>query len=58
MSKEILIRYGERKLIVETFHTTYPTVIDALRYKTNSILAKRIRHFAIHTLHGVVTDNH
>ena len=57
MSKEILIKHGNRKLIIEAFQTTYPTVIAALRFQTDSILAKRIRHFATNELGGVIIEH-
>lgn len=49
--KKINTEYGDAKKIMEVFGVTgYPTVRDALRFKTNSDLAKRIRTYAIRSL--------
>lgn len=49
--KKIDAQYGDAKKIMEVFGVTgYPTVRDALHFKTNSDLAKRIRTYAIRSL--------
>ena len=45
--KEILTRYGEVKALQEIFGVSRPTVISALRWRTFSDLAQRIRKAAL-----------
>lgn len=49
MSKqsEILVGYGERQKLMAIFRTSYPTVRAALRGKTNTDLARKIRTAAL-----------
>ncbi len=42
-TKEILITASQKNIIVQEFKTTRQTVYCALKYYTNSKLAKRIR---------------
>jgi hypothetical protein len=44
---EILVRPGDRRKLMDTFKTNYPTVRSALRYRTNTLLAQRIRAAAL-----------
>lgn len=49
--KKINIEYGDAKIIMKVFDVKgYPTVRDALKFKTNSDLAKRIRNYAVKTM--------
>lgn len=48
----ILVEHGLRKEIMEKLNTTYPTVNKALNYRVNTLLAKKIRHYAL--THGSV----
>ena len=45
--KEIRVSHGTRKLIMDYFNVTYPTVRKALRYNTNSVTALAIRAYAL-----------
>lgn len=56
MTREILLKTGNRAKLMNLFDTTYPTVRAALRYETDTDLAKRIRHYAIKEMHGVVSE--
>jgi len=47
MAKEILVEHGDRKRIKETFNVTYPTIKQVLRYKSNTLLAEKIRRSAL-----------
>lgn len=44
MEKEILIKHGVRKRLMSAFGVSYPTVRNALRYKSHTELAQRIRY--------------
>lgn len=39
--------FGQMSKLKKIFKTTYPTVRAALRYKTDSELARKIRHTAV-----------
>ena len=56
MEKRIWIKYGERAKLMGMFKTSYQTVHDALVYKNNSELAKRIRHAAVKQFGGVEVE--
>lgn len=43
----IIVEHGLRKEIIEYFDTTYPTVQRALKFKTNTKLAQKIRYYAL-----------
>lgn len=45
--KEILTRRGEVRELMRIFNVSEPTVINALRFRTNSELAQRIRSTAL-----------
>lgn len=45
--KEILTRRGEVRELMRIFNVSEPTVINALRFRTNSDLAQRIRSTAL-----------
>lgn len=45
--KQILTRYGEVKALQEVFEVSRPTVISALRGRTSSDLAHKIREAAL-----------
>ncbi len=51
----IIVEHGLRKEIMEKLNTTYPTVHKALNYKVNTLLAQRIRHYAL-THGGVLAE--
>lgn len=54
MSKEILLRQGAKAKLMQVLNTTYPTVRAALKFETDTEIAKRIRHYAMNELGGVV----
>ena len=45
--REILTRTGENKALMRIFNVSEPTVINALKFRTNSELARRIRATAV-----------
>jgi len=45
--KEILLDNGDRKKLLKMFNVTYPTVSAALKYKTKTLLAHKIREAAV-----------
>jgi hypothetical protein len=45
--KQVLVRVGEVKALMQLMHCSKPTVCSALRFRTNTDLAKRIRKVAI-----------
>lgn len=44
---KILTEHGEAELIARVFGVSGRTVRDALKFRTNSDLAKKIRHYAV-----------
>lgn len=53
MARRILIEHGKRARLVQSFKTSYHTVHDALCYKTNTDLAKKIRLSAVRHYGGI-----
>lgn len=53
--KEILVDNGQKLKLKQLFETSYPTVRTALKYKTNTALAYRIRKAAIE-MGGIVVE--
>ncbi|MGM9817682.1 MAG: hypothetical protein ACI30B_01710 [Paludibacteraceae bacterium] len=47
MTRRILMDFGQISKLKKIFKTTYPTVRAALLYKTDSELARKIRHTAV-----------
>ena len=47
MAKEILLAGGKRKNIIKSLNTTYPTIREALRFKSNTEISQKIRKIAI-----------
>ena len=45
--KEILVENGEKLALKTIFKTSYPTIRSALRFRTNTALAHKIRETAI-----------
>lgn len=43
----IIVEYGLRKEIMEKFGTSYPTVKKALNYETSTLLAEKVRFYAL-----------
>lgn len=56
MKKEILVNNGVRKRIKEVLGCSYPTIREALTYRTSTLLGQRIREVAIE-LGGVVYES-
>lgn len=50
--KEIKVQHGLRREMMSVFGTTYPTIRAALRYKSDTYYAKRMRGYALN--HGGV----
>lgn len=50
--KEILIGYGDGARLMTAFRISYPTLRRALRFKTDTELARKIRHTAINEYGG------
>lgn len=55
--KEILLGYGERIRLMSAFHISYPTIRKALRFETDTKLARKIRHIAISEYGGIERAN-
>ena len=53
MGKQILMPVCGKVALKNAFNTSYPTVRAALRFNTNTALAKKIRHTAIKEYGGV-----
>ena len=45
--REIMVSWGERQELMAIFRTSYPTVRAALRGKSNTDLARKIRTAAL-----------
>ncbi|MBQ6100924.1 MAG: hypothetical protein IJL04_01380 [Bacteroidales bacterium] len=54
--KMILIKHGDRERIMKAMGVTYPTVRRALRYESNSEVARKIRTYALRSLGGKVLE--
>ena len=52
MAKRILMEYGQQKKLKEHFKVSRPTLVSALRYETQSELAKKIRYVAVKQFGG------
>lgn len=57
MKKEILVNSAIRKAIFDKFGCSYPTVMTALRFETNSLLAHHIREFALELGGALITND-
>jgi hypothetical protein len=55
MAKQILVPHGKISKLMKAFNTTCPTVRAALRYQTNTDLARKIRHAAVTVFGGAET---
>lgn len=55
--KEILLGYGERIRLMSAFSVSYPTLRRALKFKTDTELARKIRHTAISEYGGIERAN-
>ncbi len=55
--KEILLGHGERIRIMSAFSISYPTLRRALRFETDTELARKIRHTAISEYGGMERAN-
>lgn len=55
--KEILLGHGERIRIMSAFSISYPTLRRALRFETDTELARKIRHTAISEYGGMERTN-
>lgn len=56
MERQILLPAGQKKALVRAMNSTYPTVRSALRFRSNSENAKRIRYAAVRHFGGVQVD--
>lgn len=56
MAKKIALDLGRKSKLAKMMSCSMPTVRDALAYRTNSYLAKRIRYVALNRLGGAVID--
>jgi hypothetical protein len=54
---EILVKSRMKGRLKQAFNVSYPTITSALRYETNSDLAKKIRSAAVKHFGGVETNN-
>lgn len=45
--KKIVVDYGVRKELMKMFETTYPTLRNALNFKSDNSLSKKIRKAAL-----------
>lgn len=50
--KRILIEHGNRKKLMSAFKTSYPTIRAALRYESDTEMARKIRFVAIKQYDG------
>lgn len=55
--REILLDNGDRKKLLKMFNVTYPTVNSALKFKSKTLLAYKIREAAIQMGGREVIDN-
>ena len=55
--KEILMNNGDRKKLRELFNVSYPTVSSALKYKSKTLLAYKIRETALEMGGRKVTES-
>lgn len=53
-TQQILLPHGQSKKIGEALNVSQPTIREALRYQSNTEVAKRIRHTAVKEFGGVV----
>jgi hypothetical protein len=53
MAKSIILRHGCKAEIKAALQTTYPTVRQALNYRCDSEISRKIRHVAVTQYKGV-----
>lgn len=55
--KEILIKYRFRTRLAKHFNVCTKFITLALRFESNSILAREIRAYALNKMNGIIFDN-
>lgn len=52
MARQILLPHGKKNELMRMVHCTYPTVRAALRFRSDSATARKIRFVAVKHLGG------